>query len=381
MSTVWATVQLGDILKERRETPSDTDLLSEDIRIVDKVSFNDGKIHLRQSQETKTGMILVQPGDILVSGINAAKGAIAIHKEDAQKPIAATIHYGAYQADKLKACPRFLWWMLRSNFFRSLLSKHVPGGIKTELKSKRLLPIPIPLPSLQEQQRIVTQLDFVADKLEQAKKVRQSIQQDLNDLILACHFKHSLDEASPLSEYLSLVELRTAIVEGCSYPQVGIKGFGLGLFAKASIKKSDTTYKYFNKLYENAFVVSQVKGWEGAISICEDLFVGMYVSPEYRTFKCIEGKLSPGYLKHLCKTDWFMRELSTLTKGQGARRERLRPEMLLSHRMPMPSYEKQIQFENVFNTAMSILKQDNLFQLESLMPALLHRAFGTRENL
>jgi type I restriction enzyme, S subunit len=249
-------------------------------------------------------------------------------------------------------------------------------GTRNRFKERFFEALEIDLPSLPEQQWIVAQLDAVADKLDQAKKLKQSIHQDLNDLILACHFQESLDEAFPLDKYIYLAELRTEIVEEGSYPQVGIKGFGLGLFAKPAIKKTDTAYKHFNKLYENAFVVSQVKGWEGAISICEDVFVGMYVSPEYRTFECIEGKLSPGYLKHLCKTDWFLRELSTLTKGQGARRERLRPEMLLSHQMPMPPYEKQIQLEKVFDSIMSILKQDSLTELESLMPALLHQIFG-----
>ena len=185
MSAVWATVQLGDILTERRETPSDIDLLTGAIRIVDKVSFNDGQIHLRQSQETKTGMILVRPGDILVSGINAAKGAIAIHDAEASSPIAATIHYGAYQADKTQACSKFLWWMLRSNFFRDLLSRYVPGGIKTELKSKRLLPIPIPLPPPDEQRRIVMRIEDLAAKTEEASRARALASKELAALHLA----------------------------------------------------------------------------------------------------------------------------------------------------------------------------------------------------
>jgi type I restriction enzyme S subunit len=172
MTAAWPKVALGDILAERRETPSDIDLLSGEIRIVDKVSFNDGRIHLRQSQETKTEMILVRPGDILVSGINAAKGAIAIHDAKASTPLAATIHYSAYQADESRAYPKFLWWLLRSNFFRELLSRHVPGGIKTELKSKRLLPIPIALPPLGVQRLIVARIEELAAKVDEASRTR-----------------------------------------------------------------------------------------------------------------------------------------------------------------------------------------------------------------
>jgi len=182
MSAAWPVIPLGNFLAERREAPSDIDLLSGKTRIVDKVSFNDGRIHLRQSQETKTGMILVRPGDILVSGINAAKGAIAIHDAEASEPLAATIHYGAYQADKARAHPKFLWWLLRSNFFRDLLAKHLPGGIKTELKSKRLLPIPVPLPPLAEQRRIVARIEELAAKVKAAQNARKDASREFSAL-------------------------------------------------------------------------------------------------------------------------------------------------------------------------------------------------------
>jgi type I restriction enzyme S subunit len=64
---------------------------------------------------------------------------------------------------------KYLWWLLRSGTFRDLLYRYVPGGIKTELKSKRLLPIPVPLPSLEEQRRIVAKIDELAAKIEEAR--------------------------------------------------------------------------------------------------------------------------------------------------------------------------------------------------------------------
>ncbi len=109
----------------------------------------------------------------MVSGINAAKGAIAIYGEDNAKPAAATIHYGAYAPDLGHADIRYLWWLLRSRTFRDLLLEHVPGGIKTELKAKRLLPVPVPLPPLPEQQRIVARIEELAARIEEARGLRR----------------------------------------------------------------------------------------------------------------------------------------------------------------------------------------------------------------
>lgn len=92
MTTGWKEILLGEVLTERREMPSPESLENGEINIVSKIGFNQGKIELRSDGKTKTGMILIRPGDLVVSGINAAKGAIAIYDENQLKPIAATIH-------------------------------------------------------------------------------------------------------------------------------------------------------------------------------------------------------------------------------------------------------------------------------------------------
>jgi type I restriction enzyme S subunit len=183
MKPIWTPTQLGDLLVERRETPQPVDLASGAVRIVSKIGFNEGKIELRTGGDTNTPMILVRPGDLLVSGINAAKGAIAIYGETNHSPVAATIHYGAYSPSRDRVDTRFLWWLLRSGTFRELLLQYVPGGIKTELKAKRLLPIPIPLPPLSEQKRIVARIEELAGKIEEAKTLRREGEESIDKVV------------------------------------------------------------------------------------------------------------------------------------------------------------------------------------------------------
>lgn len=183
MIKTWSSVPLAELLIERRETPSADDLLSGQVRIVEKISFNDGRIRFREGGETKTGMILVRPGDLVISGINAAKGAIAIYDESNVQPVAATIHYGAYTPNRSRVDINFLWWLLRSKYFRELLIKHVPGGIKTELKAKRLLPIPVPLPQLYEQRRISARIEEIAIALRKASRLHFQAMAEANALV------------------------------------------------------------------------------------------------------------------------------------------------------------------------------------------------------
>jgi type I restriction enzyme S subunit len=143
------------------------------IQIVSKIGFDRGQIELRADGDTKTNMILIRPGDLVLSGINAVKGAIGVYGPENTECIAATIHYGAYVPKRDKVDLSYLWWFFRSRVFQGILTEHLPGGIKTELKANRFLPIPIPLPPLVEQRRIVACIEALAAEIAEAKRLRQ----------------------------------------------------------------------------------------------------------------------------------------------------------------------------------------------------------------
>lgn len=186
MSATWPMVSLGEVLKERREEPDAQSLALGNIRIVSKIRFDTGEIELRQEIGTKTGMILVRPGDLLLSGINAAKGAIAIYGRENAEPVAATIHYGAYEVVENRADISYLWWYLRSRVFREILFEALPGGIKTEIKASRLLPIRVPLPTLSEQRRIVARVVHLSQQIHEAQRARSEATKAAKHAVEVC---------------------------------------------------------------------------------------------------------------------------------------------------------------------------------------------------
>ena len=121
---------------------------------------------------------------------------------------------------------------------------------------------------------------------------------------------------------------------------------------------------------------SQVKGWEGAVAVCGPTHAGFFSSPEYRTFDCRRDRLRSTYLAHLCKLPWFHHCLSGLTRGQGARRERLRPEMLMELRIALPDIKRQAKLEQTLDRIETARIQSAVGELDQLLPAMLNRAFG-----
>jgi len=164
----WKTVEISSFLKERgdRFTPEEANTL--DLKRIEKIDFQ-GKIHVIDHKPTKTNMILVKKGDLVISGINVEKGALAVYEGD--EDALATIHYSSYEYDENQVDIEYLKWFLKSRTFQNIVKKQVGGGIKTELKPKKFLPVKIQLPRLDEQIGIARKIDSVANEIDELKKI------------------------------------------------------------------------------------------------------------------------------------------------------------------------------------------------------------------
>jgi restriction endonuclease S subunit len=164
----WKTVETGSFLKERgdRFKPEEANTL--DLKRIKKIDFQ-GKIHVIDYKPTKTNMILVKKGDLVISGINVEKGALAVYEED--KDALATIHYSSYEHDKNQVDIEYLKWFLKSRTFQDIVKEQVGGGIKTELKAKKFLPLKIQLPALNKQIEIANRINNVTAEINELNNI------------------------------------------------------------------------------------------------------------------------------------------------------------------------------------------------------------------
>ncbi len=146
----WQKVKISQFLKERegRYDPGDEAVLG--LKRLNKIDFS-GEIHL-SDKGSKTDMIIVEPGDLVISGINVSKGALAVYH--GEEPITATIHYSSYAFDERQIDIDYFKRFVRSQSFVQALKDQVKGGIKTEIKPKHFLPLEIHLPDIESQKEI-----------------------------------------------------------------------------------------------------------------------------------------------------------------------------------------------------------------------------------
>ncbi|WP_141052156.1 restriction endonuclease subunit S [Aliarcobacter cryaerophilus] len=178
----WQKVKIGDFLFERKGRYKPNDEQIANLPRIEKIDFG-GNFHIG-NKDSKTDMILIKDGDLVISGINVAKGAMGIYSGE---DVTATIHYSSYTFDSNKINVEYFKRFLKSSEFIELLNEQVKGGIKTEIKPKHILPLEIQLPDINTQAQIVQHFenieDDIADVTQEVLK-QQSLLKQLKQTIL-----------------------------------------------------------------------------------------------------------------------------------------------------------------------------------------------------
>ena len=196
----WKEVKIKSFLSERKGRYKPNDESIQGLKRIDKIDFS-GTIFL-SDKPSRTNMILIKKNDLVISGINVEKGAMSIH--EGEEDVKATIHYSSYKYDNEKIDLNFLRHFLKSKTFTNALKEQVPGGIKTEIKPKHILPLKIYIPtSLEEQKKVVGILESYNKLIENQTieiKYQLSLLTQLRQAFLREAMQGKLVEQNPADE-------------------------------------------------------------------------------------------------------------------------------------------------------------------------------------
>ena len=100
------------------------------------------------------------------------------------------------------------------------------------VRPKHLLAAKIPLPPLPEQRRIVARIEELAAKIEEARGLRRQATEEAASFVSSLHLSLAGERIVTLGDILRLDESKEEVRFEQQYPQVGVRGFGQGLFAR-----------------------------------------------------------------------------------------------------------------------------------------------------
>ena len=148
----------------------------------------------------------IKCGDIIISMSSGSKnhvGKVAIAKSD------MSCTYGAFCAKITPAhiLPDYLFYVLRSGYFRKHIESCSKGTNINNLKREYILDFEIPLPSEQEQQRIVTRIEELFSELDSAVETLQKTKQQL-EVYRQAVLKEAFDSIGEFVPFGTIIESR-----------------------------------------------------------------------------------------------------------------------------------------------------------------------------
>jgi Restriction endonuclease S subunits len=330
----WPVTPLSKISSMRFEMATKNEIETGQVLMLDRISFDEGKVFAGNREETKMSQYKAYRGDIVVSKINARKGAIGIVESDL--PVGTTIHFRVLIPDSTQIDTKFLQLALRSPFCRNQFEIQTGGQGKGEISEERLKSINVPIPLLSVQQKIVAHweaiklkslladqslVDLVAELDSHLVKRTKAFDQVTQSKVFLANYARTQQWDVKAGRAAAFISANPDFVrlgdytEECSetvcpwedsekeWPVYGVNN-KVGVFLSGKQKGKDFNAPY-KKIKKDWFFHNPTRANVGSLGIVADVPVDAITSPEYQVWK-LSGGFLPDFMALLIRTNYFL---------------------------------------------------------------------------
>lgn len=381
MNSLWPSAKLSEIAPiTRRPIEVDASASYPELGIR---SFGKGTFHKPALSGLNVGtkrLFRIEPGDLVFSNVFAWEGAVAVAtNNDAER-------YGSHRfiactVDKTRADARYLCHYLLSPAGILKLQAASPGGAgrNRTLGLSKLGEIEIPLPPIAVQRRFADQIDNVDEKLKSANALRESVEEDIANL-LAVKFQKTLAHSTwlPMREVAPLVRRNVQLEPNRQYRELGARSFGKGLFIKTAFDADAATWEKPVWIESGDIVFSNIKAWEGAIGLAKPEHDGYIASHRYLTAVANPEIAVPEYLLYYLLSEVGLNAVNEASPGTADRNRTTKQSSLEAIRVPIPSIEVQREFVNLKHAMVqaAAIRANQMVSVEALLPALCNQVLS-----
>ncbi len=391
--TNYPLVRLGEVL-----TPARGEVAVEPHRRYQTAGiYSHGKgLFVREPMlgaETKYGCFTrLRQGQLVFARLSAWEGAVAIVPLEFDGAYVSQ-EFPVLDVDKHLADAGYLAWICRwSDFWDALMhrSRGLGGRVgvrRLRVHPEQLLSIEVPLPHIEEQQRVAAKLNRVGSATERLLQCARRWEVLQAALIPALAQRYDLsDEAKRnagwqrtcLGDVMAPANSLHQVQSDGTYPNVGIFSFARGLFEKSPIDGSTTSARTLTRIRSGQLIYSRLFAFEGAYAEVTSRFDGYFVSNEFPTFDVDGGRTSASFIAAYLKSPSTWADLASSSKGLGVRRQRLHVDTLLKFPIWLPPLKEQ---QHIVSTISKISQCGERRQfageaLAALQSAVINRAFA-----
>lgn len=373
-------VRLGDVLAlDRVAVDVDPDA---EYRQIGIRSFGNGIFHRDPCLGTELSKLRyfeVRPGRLILSNIMAWEGAIGV-STDSERGFVGSARFLSYQAVG-DVDIRYLNYYFQTPEGRALIRSTSTG---TVARNQTLSPsaferATVPLPSRNEQCRVAEKLDASLARLSAVVDLRARI------LNLQSSLRESLVDAAisddaPIVRVGNITTLARTEVEiepDELYKAIGMRSFGKGIIRYAPTRGDKLSKLRYFSFPNDALALSNIKAWEGAISVTSEAEAGHVASNRFLFYRPVDDRANVSYLRHYFLSRPGLAQICAKSPGGADRNRTLGIKGFEAIELPLPSRCVQDRVATTLDAlSVRIATAYEKRSLSALRPALLDAAFS-----
>lgn len=282
----------------------------------------------------------ISAGQLIYSKLFAWEGAVAVvpHEFDGYYMSSEFPHF-YIDTDHIEI--GYLQQTIQSDeFFRQLaVSTTGMGQRRQRVNVAAFESIEIPLPSIEEQRRIVERMEAYAvkaAKLESSKAIWALTSEQLHQKLV--------EPDAPRRRVGDLIELQRRKVDvepETDYREIGLRSFGRGVFHKLPVSGFELGTKKVYAISPGDLLVSNVFAWEGAVAVAGESESGFIGSHRFMTWTPKSDCVNVHYLATYFTSKMGIDLLRAASPGSAGRNKTLSISTFENLQIPLPDMEDQ----------------------------------------
>lgn len=384
----YPTVRVGDVLRlERRRVVIDP---MEEYRLIGVYSFGKGIFHRDPVSGSELGdyrFFAIEAGDLVLSNIQSWEGAIGRARPEDSGTI-GTNRFLTYVPVSQRIDTAWARWLFLSEPGMDLIRQAAPGTTMRNrtLAIKRFEALEIPLPPIEEQRRVARRLDSISSLRQEVDRRSSSANTMARALAISITNRPDMNVAAKARLGWTEIDLASVLTPATepvdvepdrSYPNLGIRSFGNGVFRKPDIDGGATSARSLHRVRAGQVIYSRLFAFEGAYGLVTPEFDGHFVSNEFPTFDVDADSVDAQWLVTYLRSPDRWRELAATSKGLGVRRRRVPVEAVLGYAVWLPPLLQQRAMVGLLDRLQLTSDARSAAQkrVEALLPSAVNLAF------
>ena len=339
---------------------------------------------------------IAKSGQVILSEIWGKKGAIGFVPSEGHGAL-CTSHFFLFDVCHDKLNPKYLQAIFTANYLQSQLDSEAKGTTGyAAVRPKNLLAAEIPLPPLEEQQRIVARIEELAIRIDEARGLRKETIDEAEALIKAA--QRRLIGEVPITDWLPLrtyvMEIENGWSPACeNHPasdnewgvlKVGAVSFGVYQEFENKALPSILEPRPEFEVHSGDFLMSRANTTNlvGACTFVRQTRQKLMLSDKifrfvFRDDKTIEHR----YLENVLQSPVLRSQIEHGATGTSPTMKNISKEKVFNLLIPMHDIEEQyriVAYLDDLQAKIDTLKQlqaETLAELDALLPSILDKAF------